>query len=145
MSVFYIVRTNGYYQLRLSANHFCISAGGNIEDRLRVAERYLKKYKTKEGILKALHSLTYGCSVPATEVVLLTQKLKEGGGLFEEELNEIEKRCAEFNENNTPLKRTKRVLGKILKNNTPPPKEEKNLDITCEVKRPVLFKRTVLI
>ena len=145
MSIFYIVRENGYYQLRLSANHFCISAGDNVEDRLRVAERYLKKYKTKEGILKALHGLTYGCSVPASQVVLLTQKLKEGGGLFEEELKEIEKRCAEFNENNTPLKRTKRVLGKVLKNNTPPPKEENTVDITCAVKRPVLFKRTVLI
>ena len=60
-------------------------------------------------------------------------------------LAEIEKRCAEFIENNTPLKRTKRVLGKVLKNNTPPPKDEKTLDITCAVKRPVLFKRTVLI
>lgn len=144
MSIFYIVRENGYYQLRLSANHFCISAGDNVEDRLRVAERYLKKYKTKEGILKALHSLTYGCSVPASQVVLLTQKLKEGGGLFEEELKEIEKRCAEFNENNTPLKRTKRVLSKVLKK-TAEPVEKKTVDITCAVKRPVLFKRTVLI
>lgn len=145
MSIFYIVKTNGYYQLRFSLNHFCISAGSDVQTRLNIAEKYIKKYKTKEGILKMLQGLEYGCSVPATDVVRYTERLKNGEALFEEELLEIEKRCAEFIENNTPLKRTQRILGKVLKKTTPPPKEEKTLDITCAVKRPVLFKRTVLI
>lgn len=145
MSIFYIVKTNGFYQLRFSLNHFCVSSGSSIDERLKTAERYIKKYKTKEGILKALQSLEYGCTVPPTEVVILKGLISAGETYCTEELLDIEKRCAEFIENNTPLKRTKRVLGKVLKNNTPPPKEEKTLDITCAVKRPKLFKRTVLI
>lgn len=144
MSIFYIVKTNGYYQLRFSLNHFCISAGSDVQTRLNIAEKYIKKYKTKEGILKMLQGLEYGCSVSDTDVVRYTERLKNGEALFEEELLEIEKKCAEFIENNTPLKRTQRILGKVLKKTTPP-KEEKTLDITCAVKRPKLFKRTVLI
>ena len=143
MGIFYIIKTNGLYQLRVTENHFCVSSGSSIEGLFRIAERYLKRYKTKEGVLKALHSLTYGCSVPASEVVLFTQKLREGGGLFEEELNEIEKRCAEFNENNTPLKRTNRILGKVLKKTSPPEEKKDSGDVVCKVKRPALFRRTV--
>lgn len=145
MSVFYIIRTNGIYQLRFSLNHFCVSAGKDAHTRLKIAEKYLKKYKNKEGILKTLQGLEYGCSVPPADVVRCTELLKVGDTLYEEELAEIEKRCAEFNENNTPLKRTQRVLGKVLKKTTPPPTEEKTLDIPCVVKRPTLFKRTLSI
>ena len=146
MSIFYIVEVNGNYQLRLSANHFCVSSGSDVNDRFKVAENYLKKYKSKEGILKKLDSLTYGCSVPPTDTVRLSEMLKNGDNLFEDELLEIERKCEEFIQNNTPLKRTKKLLGAVLKKNTQKdPVEQKTQEIVCEIKRPKLFKRSVLI
>lgn len=145
MSIFYIVKTNGFYQLRFSLNHFCVSSGSSIDERLKTAERYIKKYKTKEGILKALQSLEYGCTVPPTEVDILKGLISAGETYCTEELIQIEKECAEFIENNTPLKRTQRVLGKVLKKTTPEKVMEEKTEIKCEVKRPVLFKRSVLI
>lgn len=144
MSIFYIVKTNGFYQLRFSMNHFCISSGPDLSTRLKVAEKCLKRYKTKEGLLKMLQSLEYGCSVPPTDVSRCVDLIRRGETYCTEELKLLEKDCAEFIENNTPLKRTKRIIGKVLKNKTPH-KEEKTVEIKCEVKRPTLFKRTLVI
>lgn len=146
MSVFYILETNGFYQLRFSETHFCVSAGSEIDIRLKVAERYLKKYKTKEAIKKMLDNLDGGGKVPSTTVILCEERLKNGEALFVKELKEIEERCAEFNANNTPLKRTQRILTKMVRQE-PKPLENRVVEnsIIPKVTKPKLLNRTLII
>lgn len=147
MNTFYIVKQNGFYQLRFSLNHFCISAGHSVEDRLSVAKQWLKKYKDSEGILRVLKGLTYGCKVPPTEVETLKGLISAGETYCTEELSLLEKDCAEFNANNTPLKRTQRVMSKLVRK-TPEPLDNRVIEVPNKVfspvvKKPKLFKRTI--
>lgn len=144
MSIFYMTQRNGYYQLRLSANHYCISAGSDLSVRLNVAERYIKKYKNSEGILRVINSLNYGGTVPTADVVRCTEILRNKENVCEEELRELEERCLEFNRDNTPLKRTQKVLSKLVRK-SPEPLENRVVEVIPPVvKKPKLFKRTVL-
>ena len=108
-SIFYIIEDKGMYQLRLRANHYCISSGTDIDTRLKVAERYLKKYKTSEGIINALNHLTQGCFVNESMVKRCEERIRQGLTYGTQSLLDLELKCAEFNLNNTPLKRTKKI------------------------------------
>lgn len=139
--VFYIVKVNGYYQLRLRRNHFCLSSGNDIETRFMVAEKYLKRYRTEDKIVQAVEHLTYGAVVPASQKVRLESLIHQELDLFRERLLDMENKCQEFIRNNTPYNRVKRISKAIIKTDKPVKEEKENKKVCI----PRVIRRKVLI
>lgn len=147
-SIFYIIRNNNMYQLRLTANNFCVCCSSNVSTCFDTAEKYLKKYKSEHGILKALNQMTYGYKVP-DKVADLLNDLSKDCTLYEEELKVIEKECEVFNKNNTPMNRIRRILKRMSSMRSESVEVERPVVKKTEVekttvKRPVVFKRIVV-
>lgn len=63
---FYIVEVrSGWYQLHITDTHYCLGAGEDLEALLMTIKRLVKRYRTKEKLLKRLSEMEDGGKVNA--------------------------------------------------------------------------------
>lgn len=115
--VFYILHPNPtWYMLIIRDTHFCISCGDDLNKILNVLKRYVKEYKTKDKLLKAMRKLDgQGKVSPATYEQRETA-FREHGHEFKDLINKtVEEAINEARveeKTNSPLYKAKTRLKK---------------------------------
>ena len=55
--LFYVIESNGGYQLRLRETHLCLSCGSTLAEVLDIAKRHVVTYRRPEKFMKVIESL----------------------------------------------------------------------------------------
>lgn len=150
---FYIVGKNTpisgvWYKLVIKDTHFCVSSGSDLEKVLKVLKTYVKRYRTRERLLKVISKLDGSRLSPAT-FERSEKEFKSCGDYYKDlvtaTVEEALKELREEDKANSPLHKTKKRLGKggMTKSTTLPEKvveQEKSTPTKLLAKRPVVFK-----
>lgn len=153
LDTFYIVGKNTpvsgmWYKLLLKDSHFCISCGGDLDKILQVLKTYVKRYRTKDKLLKALSKLDYNKVSPAT-FTQAEKEFKSSGDYYNDLVTDtVEQALRELREEdkaNSPLKKAKRRLGKAGINKSTSPAEKVEVAEKTITTPKVLAKRPVVI
>lgn len=154
---FYLTATESiggtWYQLIIRDTHFCVSCGSNLERILEVLKSYVKQYRTKERLLRAMRDLDCGGKVSPATFEHREDYYKIHGKDFESLLTtiigEAQKEAREEEKANSPLRKAKARLTKAggVKTIETKPVEETTPPQTTKDspkflrKKPVVFKR----
>lgn len=110
--LFYIIEVSPqWYNLLIKDSHYCLACGGNIESFKRTIYHYVRKYKTKDRVLRAIRGLSDKGFVPAT-----TYDIRKGGYLsgkhivFNDLIEEVVEQALRDNRQDTPYNRTKKKI-----------------------------------
>jgi hypothetical protein len=135
---FYLVELyKGWYQVRLTKTHFCISCGGSLEQKLGVITKCVAKYKTPEHIYRMLEKCDHhGKMAPAT-YDQYRKEYFEKGHVFEAEVQEAVKKGYALRRENTLAKKVMNKLKVSAYNSTT---KEKPLENTVIEEKPVTRK-----
>lgn len=134
--VFYIVQPRkDWYRLHVTATHYCLGAGEDIEALLNTVERLTEEYKNEQGLLKRLSETEDRGRVKGKTLEVYERDYKDLPHFTEEVTERVEKVLKELEILSKPLPRKNRF--KVLNTETTPPVENKVKDTV-----PVLsFKR----
>ena len=119
--MFYVVESDpSWYELRLRETHYTISFGADLEKRLELITKYIRRYKTEEKIMKRVCSKTYEKgTVSKATFDLREEEYKNRGHLLQDFVTErVEKAILEVKEN-TPFKRGKKITKNLVKTSSP--------------------------
>lgn len=78
-----------WYMLLLRDSLYCISCGGDLEKIYSIIRKYVKKYKTKEKLLKVVSQFEDEGKVPILIFEDRKKFVSSSAHLFEEEINNI--------------------------------------------------------
>lgn len=129
--VFYIVAfDDGWYQLIVRDTHYCVSCGPDLNRILKVVEDYVKKYRTRDRLLRALSRLEGGGKVSIFTRSSREEYFRNHGEDFDYILNKVIRtalaEAKEYDRKNSPLVRTRTLLkkaGVAATKYSAPPKE----------------------
>ena len=130
--VFYILAfDDGWYQLIVRDTHYCVSCGPDLNRILKVVEDYVKKYRTRDRLLRALSRLDGGGKVSIFTLSTRKEYFRNHGKDYEHVINEVIKsalaEAREYDRRNSPLVRTRTILkkaGVVATKYSAPPKED---------------------
>ncbi len=115
---FYMVCKDNWYRLHIKDTHYCIGGCPSPEPLLKTVRRLIKKYRTKSRLFNALsHQEDKGLVNEK-----MTEKYAEEYELYSEDCDDIlaevvEQAVREVKED-TPFKRSQRILGKVKSKKT---------------------------
>ncbi len=115
---FYMVCKDNWYRLHIKDTHYCIGGGPSPEPLLKTVRRLIKKYRTKSRLFNALsHQEDKGLVNEK-----MTEKYAEEYELYSEDCDDIlaevvEQAVREVKED-TPFKRSQRILSKVKSKKT---------------------------
>lgn len=157
-NVFYIVNKDGQYRLHVKDTHYCLGGCSSPEPLLKTVRRIIKKYKTKNRFFNALsHQEDKGhVNKRMTEIYEMDYQDYED---CTDELNQVVKESLKEVKENTPFKRSQRLLNKVrpkmtettgYTSDSSPLEEEKtvaeeNTSIKIPAKNKLLLKRRRLL
>jgi hypothetical protein len=139
-NAFYIVETSpGWFQSRMTATHFCFSAGNDYQKRLEGITKLVAKYKTEEKILKMQSRDSQSGSLHmslATKEQYLAQ-YSDRGHLYDDDIFEAVAKGLKIAQDNDPMKKVRARVQKVL-----PKKVEKVEEVRKKVVLPKIGKHS---
>lgn len=119
-TAFYLTNTprpdGDWYMLFLQDYHFCLSSGNDLGVILEVLKSYVKKYRTKDRLLRAMNNLGYGMDVSTPTFEQREDYYSEHGkdydALVREVVSTTLSEARKEDRLNSPLRKTKSRLKK---------------------------------
>lgn len=143
---FYIVRVReDWYQLHIKDTHYCLGAGNSLEPLVGTVKRLVKKYRTKERLLRALNKLEDKGKVCDSVLPIYKEYYNTLSGHFDSLVkNTVKEALDEIKEDSTFNRVKKRLRTIKLKDTdtTEPPIPTVIEDYKCKAKRPKVLKRS---
>ena len=144
--VFYIVKVReDWYQLHVKDTHYCLGAGKSLEPLLRTVKRLVKKYRTKDRLLRGLSKLEDGGVVNDKTITIYKEYYNTLSGFYSDLVKSTVKEALDEIKEDSTFNRVKRRL-KTIKlqdtNTTEPLTLPVVEDYECKAKRPKVLKRS---
>lgn len=106
MDCFYIIESHpGWYQLILSDVFYCVSAGPSLDTLIKVMRRYVRKYRTKGKLFRALQEVMNNNKVSIITQQDLKETLKTRSQQFAALVEKNVEEALRENKNDSPLAR----------------------------------------
>lgn len=143
--LFYITEVSPqWYNLVLKDTHYCISCGTDLDLIGQVIYRYVRKYKIKDRVYKAISGLSDRGLVPPSTLRQRQEAYDKGLHLdFNSFVKEAVERALSDNRKDTPYHHTKKKVKAVVTavaKTTDPSSEKKR---SVGLKRPLNIQRTV--
>lgn len=143
--VFYIVKVReDWYQLHIKDTHYCLGAGKSLEPLLRTVKRLVKKYRTKDRLLRGLSKLEDGGKVSEKTIGVYIEYYNTLSGFYSDLVKSTVKEAQDEVKEDSTFNRVKKRLRTIKlqdNNTTEPPTPTVIEDYECKAKRPKVLKK----
>lgn len=157
-NTFYMICKDNWYRLHIKDTHYCIGGGPSPEPLLKTVRRLIKKYRTKSRLFNALSSKEDKGVVNEKMYKVYQEEYELYSEDCDDMLYEVVAKAVEEVKENTPLKRSQRILSKVRSKKTEttgntsdssPLEATENTNIKVRKKdieeRPVVLKRPRLL
>lgn len=111
--LFYIVEKDNWFRLHIKDTHYCVSGCPTLDPLLKTVKRLIKRYKTKNKILSAFSSKEDKGRVGDKMFEVYQKEYEIYSGDYDDILDEVVSKTMEEVKNNTPLKRSQKMLAKL--------------------------------
>lgn len=141
---FYIVEPQeGWYRLHLSENHYCLGSSNDLEALENTLKRLVKKYRTKERLLRGLSLLEDKGLVNTSVQKVYAHEYEESHLMYDGLVKSIVKSVLEEVKNDTPFNRARKKLIPILHEDLTPalPTPKNSAEELVTIKTPKVLKR----
>lgn len=103
---FYILETRkGWFQLIIGGVFYCVSAGNDLDLIFRIIREYVRKYKTKENLLRKMDEAMRNSPNSIVTYQLRKEEIIKKSYKYSEEVDSIIDAALEENRKDTPLAR----------------------------------------
>lgn len=141
---FYIVEPQeGWYRLHMKGNHYCLGSSNNLEALENTLKRLVKKYKTKERLMRSLSLLGDKGLVNDKVKKIYAEEYEQGHLMYDGLVKTIVSTSLGEVKSDTPFNRARKKLRPALSEDlTPtPPTPKISAKEVVTIKTPKVLKR----
>lgn len=141
--LFYIIETQGgWYQLCIKGTHYVLSSGSDLDKVLMTLKGLVKKYRTKERLMRALSKTEDKGQVNEKTMTVYEDWYNELSHHYDHLVKRTVKEGLEESKQDTTFNKVKKRLKVIThKEDISPAPVQKNEEVELTVKRPKVIKK----
>lgn len=139
--LFYIIETQeGWYQLCVKGTHYVLSSGSDLDQILMTLKGLVKKYRTKERLMRALSKTEDKGQVSEKTMTVYQDWYTELAHHYDHLVKRTVKEGLEESKQDTTFNKVKKRL-KVMTHSEDLPPTLKKEDVEVTVKRPKVIKK----